>query len=36
MILDAERWQGFVSETFESLVIQIDVSDFDFGLGEEN
>ena len=34
MILDAEQWQGFVAEAFESLVIQIDVGHFHFGLGQ--
>jgi hypothetical protein len=34
MILDAEQRQGFVTEAFQRLVIQIDVGDFHFGLGQ--
>ncbi len=34
MVLHAERWKRFMSKALQCLIIQIDVSDFDFGFGK--
>ena len=34
VVLNAERWKRFMSKALQCLIIQIDVSDFDFGFGK--
>jgi hypothetical protein len=34
VVLDAERWKRFVPKALQGLIIQVNVSDFDFGLGK--